>query len=164
MPYTPLPKAKQSFSKISSLTPKQDLSEQERFSASKGCFTFLFRSSGIQKLLVSDPLRVKQAGKSSFRAPHPFPFTMCSFTTDTWTTWILGPEHLSLKVPNIEFNFDVSADSVQWQTATSKSNSRPYNSGQMSIRCKVWMCCVPKIIWSQKFKVELEFDVLHFQW
>ena len=42
-----------------------------------------------------------------------------------------GPEHLSLKVPSIEFDFDVSFDSVQWQTVT--SNLRPYNSVQMSI-------------------------------
>ena len=32
------------------------------------------------------------------------------------------PEHLSLKVPNIEFDFDVTVDSVQWQTVTSKLN------------------------------------------
>ena len=56
---------------------------------------------------------------------------------------IFGPEHLSLKVPNIDF--DVSVDSVQWQTATPKSKLRPYNSMQMSIRCKVSMHCSPKI-------------------
>ena len=34
-----------------------------------------------------------------------------------------GPEHLSLKVPNVKFDFDVSVDSIQLQTDTSKSNS-----------------------------------------
>ena len=31
-------------------------------------------------------------------------------------------EHLSLKVPNNELDFDVSVDCVQWQTVTLKSN------------------------------------------
>ena len=74
-----------------------------------------------------------------------------------------GPEHLSLKVPNIEFDFDISVDSVQWQTVTSKLNLRPYNSVQMCIRCKISMYCVPKITLSQKFNVKLIFDVLLFQ-
>ena len=56
-----------------------------------------------------------------------------------------GLEHLLLKVTNIEFEFDVSVDSVQWQTVTSKSNSRPNNSVRMSISCKVLMYCIPKI-------------------
>ena len=34
-----------------------------------------------------------------------------------------GPEHLSLKVPNVEFDFDVSVDGIQLQTDTSKLNS-----------------------------------------
>ena len=34
-----------------------------------------------------------------------------------------GPEHLSLKVPNVKFDFDVSVDSIQLQTDTSKSNA-----------------------------------------
>ena len=34
-----------------------------------------------------------------------------------------GPEHLSLRVPNVKFNFHVSVDSIQLQTDTSKSNS-----------------------------------------
>ena len=58
---------------------------------------------------------------------------------------LFGPEHLSLKVPNIEFDFDVSVDSVQWQTVTLKSSLRHYNSLQMSILCKTWMYCIPKI-------------------
>ena len=33
-----------------------------------------------------------------------------------------GPEHLSLKVPNVEFNFNVSVDSIQLLTNRSKSN------------------------------------------
>ena len=32
----------------------------------------------------------------------------------TNTNCFYGPEHLSLKVPNIEFDFDVTVDSVQW--------------------------------------------------
>ena len=46
-----------------------------------------------------------------------------------------------MKVPNIKFDFDVSVDREHWQTVTSKSNLRPYNSVQMSIQCKVSMYC-----------------------
>ena len=36
---------------------------------------------------------------------------------------IIGPPgQIPLKVPNVEFNFDVSVDRVQWQTVTLKSN------------------------------------------
>ena len=45
------------------------------------------------------------------------------------------PGHTPLKVPNIEFDFNVSVDREHWRTVTSKSNSRPYNSVQMSIPC-----------------------------
>ena len=41
--------------------------------------------------------------------------------TFSWAKKI-GPEHLSLKVPNVKFDFDVSVDSMQLQTDTSKSN------------------------------------------
>ena len=34
-----------------------------------------------------------------------------------------GLEHLSLKVPDVKFDFEVSVDSIQLQTDTSKSNS-----------------------------------------
>ena len=34
---------------------------------------------------------------------------------------LYGPVHLSLKVQNLEFAFDVSVDSIQLQTDTSKS-------------------------------------------
>ena len=40
---------------------------------------------------------------------------------------------LSLKVPNIEFDFDVTVCDCTLSTDTSKSNSMPYNSVQMSI-------------------------------
>ena len=43
------------------------------------------------------------------------------------------PGQIPLKVPNIEFDFDVSVDREHWRTVTSKSNSRPYNNVQMSI-------------------------------
>ena len=45
----------------------------------------------------------------------------------------LGLEHLSLKVQNVKFNFDVSVCYCMLSTDTSKSNSRPYNRVQMSI-------------------------------
>ena len=51
------------------------------------------------------------------------------------------PGQIPLKVPNIEFDFGVSVDREHWQTVTSKSNLRPYNSVQMSIGCKVSMYC-----------------------
>ena len=35
----------------------------------------------------------------------------------------LHPEHVSLKVPNIEFDFHESVDCVQWQTVTSNLNN-----------------------------------------
>ena len=51
------------------------------------------------------------------------------------------PGQIPLKVPNIEFDFAVSVDREHWQTGTSKSTLMPYNSVQMSIRCKVSMYC-----------------------
>ena len=48
-------------------------------------------------------------------------------------------EILSLKVPNVEFDFDVTVCNCTLSTDTSKSNLTPYNSMQMSIRCKVLM-------------------------
>ena len=33
----------------------------------------------------------------------------------------IRPEQVSLKVPNVEFDFDVPVDSMQFQTNTSKS-------------------------------------------
>ena len=53
----------------------------------------------------------------------------------------IHPGQIPLKVPNIEFDFDVSVDREHWKTVTSKSNLRPYNSVQMSIRCTVLMYC-----------------------
>ena len=41
-------------------------------------------------------------------------------------------EILSLKVPNVEFDFDVSDCMMQVVTDTSKISMRPYNSVQMS--------------------------------
>ena len=51
------------------------------------------------------------------------------------------PEHLSLKVPNMKFDFDVSVCFYMLSTDTSESNLRPYNSVQMSIKYKVSMYC-----------------------
>ena len=47
-----------------------------------------------------------------------------SIRTNKTFSWAkkIGPEHLSLKVPNVKFDFDVSVDSIQVQTDTSKSN------------------------------------------
>ena len=42
---------------------------------------------------------------------------------------------LSLKVPNVKFDFDVTVCDCTLSTDTSKSNSMPYNSVQMSIQC-----------------------------
>ena len=61
-----------------------------------------------------------------------------------WDRTVLGwgpPGQTPLKVPNIEFDFNVSVDRVHWQTVTSKSNSRPYHSVKMRIRYKVFMYC-----------------------
>ena len=44
-----------------------------------------------------------------------------------------GPDHLSLKVQNMEFDFDVSVCYCMLSTDTSKLNLRPNNSVQMSI-------------------------------
>ena len=44
-----------------------------------------------------------------------------------------------MKVPNIEFEFDVSVDRENWQTVTLKSNLRPYKSMKLSTSCKVLM-------------------------
>ena len=43
------------------------------------------------------------------------------------------PGQIPLKVPNTEFDFDVSVDRKHWQTVTLKANLRPYDSVQMSI-------------------------------
>ena len=43
-----------------------------------------------------------------------------------------GPEHLSLKVPNIEFEFDVSAHPLTSNAVTSKNLTSTYNGMQMS--------------------------------
>ena len=45
------------------------------------------------------------------------------------------PGKIPLKVPDIEFDFDVFVDREHWQTVPSKSNLRPYNSMQMNIQC-----------------------------
>ena len=57
------------------------------------------------------------------------------------TPRIYGPEHLSLKLQIVEFDFDVSVCNCVLSTDTWKSNLRPYNSVQMSIRSKVSMNC-----------------------
>ena len=43
-----------------------------------------------------------------------------------------GPENLSLKVPNIEVEFDVSAHSLTSNAVISKNKTCAYNSMQMS--------------------------------
>ena len=73
------------------------------------------------------------------------------------------PGQKPLKVPDIEFNFDVSVDRVHWQTVTSQSNSRPYNSVQMSIRSTVSMYCCLGVQLRQKRYIKVELDVRHFQ-
>ena len=49
------------------------------------------------------------------------------------STLYKGSEHLSLKVQSIKFDFDVSVCNCMLSTDSSMSNSRPYNSVQMSI-------------------------------
>ena len=58
---------------------------------------------------------------------------------NTFQIKIIGPKHISLEVLNVEFDFDVSVCYCMLSTDTSKTNSRPYNSVQMSIPCKVFM-------------------------
>ena len=45
---------------------------------------------------------------------------------------LLRHKTLSLKIPNVEFDFDVSDCMMQVVTDTSKISMRPYNSVQMS--------------------------------
>ena len=73
------------------------------------------------------------------------------------------PGQIPLKVPNIKFDFDVSVDREHWRTVTSKSNSRPYNIVQMSIRSKVSMYCGLGVQLRQKRYIKVKFDVRHFQ-
>ena len=43
------------------------------------------------------------------------------FLVSTLTLIMSPPGHISLKVPNVKFNFDVSVDSMQLLTHTSKT-------------------------------------------
>ena len=82
---------------------------------------------------------------------------------DLWIRWRIGhfqfrPKHLSLKVPNIKFDVDVSVDSRHCLTETSKSSSTlgtHLHTMMLGFDLSVHLRWKPNI----KYK----FDVLYFQ-
>ena len=81
---------------------------------------------------------------------------------DLWIRWSTGhfqfcPKHLSLKVPNIKFDVDVSVDCRHCLTEKSKSNltlGTQLHTMMFGFDLSVHLCWKPNI--------EYKFDVLYF--
>ena len=72
-------------------------------------------------------------------------------------------EILSMKVPNVEFDFDEGDCMMQVVTDTLKISMRPYNSVQMSHSTYYLDVLFAWLQLCRKLYIELEFDVRYFQ-
>ena len=67
--------------------------------------------------------------------------------------------HISMKVPNVKFNFDVRSKSIVEIKMMS-----PYHSVQMSTQHHIWLWCM---CWQQTVPnrcIKIKFNVGYFQW